>query len=66
MYSFLYKNIKAKYGSKAQLLYTDTDSLVMQVETHDIYTGMWANRSNYDLSDFPKDNKYHDETNKKS
>ena len=55
MYDFWYNNIKAKYSNKAQLLYTDTDSLIMQVEMPDIYADMWADRDNYDLSDYPKD-----------
>ena len=53
MYDFWYNNIKVKYGNKAQLLYTDTDSLIMQVETPDIYADMWADRDNYDLCDYP-------------
>ena len=65
MYDFWYNNIKAKYGNKAPLLCTDTDSLIMQVETPDIYADMCADRDNYDLSDYPKDHQYHDDSHKK-
>ena len=42
MYDFWYNNIKAKYGENIQLLYTDTDSLMMLIETPDAYADMWA------------------------
>ena len=35
MYEFWYDYIKLKYGDKARLCYTDTDSLVIYVETED-------------------------------
>ena len=65
MYDFWYNAIKAKYGEKAQLLYIDTDSLMMLIGTPDAYADMWANKHHYDFGDYPKDNQYHDDTNKK-
>ena len=41
MYEFHYKYIGVKYGSNAKLLFTDTDSLVYQIETYDVYEDFW-------------------------
>ena len=37
MFNFWYGYIKPRYGDKARLLYTDTDSLIIHIETEDIY-----------------------------
>jgi hypothetical protein len=37
MYKFHYDYIKPKYGDKARLLMTDTDSLVYEIQTDDFY-----------------------------
>ena len=37
MYRFLYKYIKPKWGDKVRLLYTDTDSFILEIETDDFY-----------------------------
>ena len=37
MYDFFYHNVKARYGGRAQLLMTDTDSLLLGIETDDWY-----------------------------
>ena len=64
MYEFWYEEIKAKYGSKAQLLYTDTDSLLIEIETPDMYADMCGNNK-YDFSDYPKDHQCFNDSNKK-
>ena len=57
MYEFWYGYIKLKYGDKARLCYTDTDSLVIYVETEDFYKDIagdvekWFDTSNYDEKD---------------
>jgi len=40
MYDFFYNQMKARYGEKCELIYTDTDSLLMEIETDDIYRDM--------------------------
>ena len=36
MYGFHYNYIKSKYGDRAKLLFTDTDSLCYVIETDDV------------------------------
>ena len=57
MYEFWYDYIKPRYGDKAKLCYTDTDSLVIHIKTDDFYKDI-ANdverlfdTSNYDKKD---------------
>jgi hypothetical protein len=65
MYDFHYNYMKKKYGDKAKLLFTDTDSLCYEIETDDIFKDMWEKKELFDFSDFPDDCKYFDATNKK-
>ena len=65
MYDFHYNFIKGLYDTKAQLLFTDTDSLTYKIETPDVYEDMVAFRQFFDFSDYPPENNYHDSSNKK-
>src|SRR5258706_305776 len=69
MYDFHYGYIKNKYGSNAQLLFTDTDSLCYQIQTDDFYQDMFDSKHLFDLSDIkaehPTIGKFNDNTNKK-
>ena len=37
MYGFRYNNIKNKYDGKAELLLTDTDSKMYEIETRNVF-----------------------------
>ena len=60
MYEFWYDYIKPKYGDRAKLCYTDTDSFVIYIETEDFYKDIandverWFHTSNYDENDKKK------------
>ena len=54
-----------QYGDRYQLLYTDTDFLLLESQTEDVYQDMAKHASLYDTSDYPKDNPLHSEANKK-
>jgi hypothetical protein len=65
MYRYHYEVIKPKYGDKATLLFTDTDSLCYHIKCEDVYRDMYEMRELYDLSDFPEESPFHDTSNKK-
>ena len=65
VYDFHYNYIKKRYNNKAKLLFTDTDSLCYEIETQDIYEELWQDRNLFHNSDYPKDSKFFDSTNKK-
>ena len=65
MYDFHYSYIKNKYGDKAKLLFTDTDSLTYEIETEDAYQDFWNDKDRFDNSDYPEDSPYFDKVNKK-
>ena len=65
MYEFWYDHLKVKYGDKMKLIYTDTDSFVIEVETDNIYEDMYEDRNLYDFSDYPKNHPNYSLNNKK-
>ena len=54
MYEFWYDYIKPKYGDRAKLCYTDTDSFIIHIITEDFFEDIsndvqiWYDTSNYD------------------
>ena len=65
MYQFWYDHLKNKYNNKVELVYTDTDSFIIQVETGDIYKNMLEDKNLYDFSEYPIIHQNYDITNKK-
>ena len=57
-YRVKYKILQSKYNNTAKLLFTDTDSLVYEIETDDVYKDFYKNRSLFDFSDYREDSKF--------
>ena len=57
MYKFWYDYFKPKYGDRAKLCYTDTDSFIIYIKTEDFFEDIsndfekWSDTSNYDKND---------------
>ena len=55
MFDFHYKYIKPKYGNKAKLLFTDTDSFLYEIQTKDFYKDISGDvKDRFDTSDYPE------------
>ena len=55
MYEFHYNYIKPKYGEKAKLVFTDTDSLEYDIKTEDFYKDISGDvEARFDTSAYPK------------
>ena len=52
MYEFQYDYIKNKYGNNSRLLFTDTDSLMYEIKTEDVYEDFSNDKEIFDLSNY--------------
>jgi hypothetical protein len=63
MYEFHYDHFKQWYPD-ADLLFTDTDSLLYHVYTDDLYADLASHREHFDFSGYPTDHKLFGDDNK--
>ena len=61
MSEFYYDQNKNKYGSKSRLLFTDTDSLMYEIKTEDVYRDFSNDK---DFSNYSTKSKYYVNSNK--
>ena len=55
MFDFHYNYIKRKYGNRAKLLFTDTDSFIYEIQTEDFYKDISRDvQDRFDTSEYPK------------
>lgn len=58
MYEHYYDYLKPKYGDLINMMYTDTDSFILHIETDDFYKDILENLDKYDTSNYPINNIY--------
>ena len=63
MYEFQYKYIKNRFDAK--LLLTDTDSIVYEIKTEDIYEDFYQDKNLFDFRHYPLNSNFFDPVNKK-
>ena len=64
MYKFHYYYIKNKDDSKSKLLFTDTNSLMYEIKTEDVYEDFSSKIETLDFSNYSTKSKFYDDSNK--
>ena len=64
LYEFHYYFIKNKYGNNSRLLFIETDSLMYEIKTEDVYEDFSKDKEMFDFSNYSAESKYYDESNK--
>ena len=64
MYEFHYDYIENKYFNNSKLLFTDTDSLMYEIKTEDVYEDFSNKKETFDFSNYSTKSKYYDGSNK--
>ena len=62
MFDFHYNLIKKEFDAK--LLFTNTDFLTYEIKSEDVYEYFFKRKQLFDFSNYPKDSKFFDSTNK--
>ena len=62
MYDFHYNFIKK--NSSVKLLFTDTDSLTYKIKSENVYEEFYKWKDLFDFSNYSKDSRFYDDTNK--
>ena len=63
MYEFHYEYIKNKNDNNSRLLFTDTDSLMHEIKTEDIYKDFSSDEKMFDFRYYSTKSKYYDNSN---
>ena len=64
MYEFHYDHIKNEYDNKSKLLFGDTDGLLYEIKTEDVYVDFSSNKEMFDFINYSTKSKYYDDSNK--
>ena len=64
MYELHYDYIKNKYGNISRLLFANSDSLIYEIKTEDVYKNFSDDREMFNLSSYLIKSKYYDNSNK--
>ncbi len=64
MYQFYYKTLKPIFSTRMNLCLTDTDSLILKIQSKDVYKEIKDNHieTQFDFSNYPKDHFLYDPT----
>ncbi|KAF0147428.1 MAG: hypothetical protein FD143_3066 [Ignavibacteria bacterium] len=65
MYWFYYDYLKPAFGDRVHMLFTDTDSYLLEFQGPDPDQELFAARNLFDYSGYPKDSPFYDNTNNK-
>ena len=64
VYEFHYDYVKNKYGNNSRLLIADSDSLLYEIKTEDVYKDFSTDKEMFDFSNYSTKLKYYDNSNK--
>ena len=59
MHGFHNKCIENGYGDQAEMLLTDTDNVMYNIETENVYQNLSKDKKLFDFSNYSKDSKYY-------
>uniref|UniRef100_UPI0035900141 uncharacterized protein n=1 Tax=Myxine glutinosa TaxID=7769 RepID=UPI0035900141 len=65
MYDYFYNNLRKKYQNDVNLLYMDTDSFILKINTNDVYSDMKRDINIYDTSNYSPESELFSSKNKK-
>ena len=65
MYEFHYNVMKKHFGENMRLLYTDTDSLIYEIFSEDVYEELKEISQHFDFSNYPKNSCLYSDCHKK-
>ena len=63
LYEFHYDYIKNKYGNNSRPLFTDTDKLMYEIKTEDVYKDFSNDKEMFDFGNYSTKSKYYDNSN---